>query len=273
MKNCPICAGPIEDNARFCGNCGAKIEPEAPAAEPQPFEPQTAEPVYPAADYQAPAPVYPQPDYPAPSDTAGYQAQPNYGGTAVAVAESPIAEPKKKSKVKLFIIIGVSVVLVAAIVVTLILFWDKLFGKGGSAADGGQTIEEAFDEYIAGVKDMDAEYIIEKNYDLSFTNSDKADEKKQEVRDAYGQLGDTYKAIFKMVEIKLDSAEALSDDELKARVEELSKEFKDTDKITEIDKVTVTTTMMGQSNESTMEALKVDGTWYFKSNDATALGL
>ena len=63
--NCPVCGSPLEDGAKFCTECGAKLSAEiqaavaAPAEEPKPAkEPKPArEPKQAAPDYAEEAPV------------------------------------------------------------------------------------------------------------------------------------------------------------------------------------------------------------------------
>ena len=68
MANCPNCNAPLEDDVRFCSNCGAAVVPaEAPA--PAPEAPAPAYEPEPAPVYEpAPAPVY----EPAPAPDASF---------------------------------------------------------------------------------------------------------------------------------------------------------------------------------------------------------
>lgn len=114
---CPKCGTRVEDNARFCNNCGNALTLQTatyPApANPAPANPVSAEPATPpepfAADSTAPVDANPAPSAP----YAPYFAAPTY-------APYPTEAPKK-SKKKLWLIIGGAAVLVAAVALVLIL--------------------------------------------------------------------------------------------------------------------------------------------------------
>ncbi len=60
MKLCPFCGSELNDDAKFCGECGKPLPEEAPLrtevpAEPEPQEPAPEEPAAPAEPVIAPA--------------------------------------------------------------------------------------------------------------------------------------------------------------------------------------------------------------------------
>ncbi len=125
---CGKCGNNCGDNEVFCGNCGAKLTPEAPAApapEQQyqaPAQPQYQAPAQP--QYQAPA----QPQYQQPYQQP-YQAPVQPNGGFYSAAPTPV-EKKKKSGKKAALI-TISIVLALALVAGAIIFIPKLFKSGG----------------------------------------------------------------------------------------------------------------------------------------------
>ncbi len=105
MKYCISCGKPIPETSKFCLECGA-TQP-APSPAPEPAEVFQAEPAQQAAP-PAPEPMAPQ----VPS-----QAPP--------VAHVHPAPKKGKNRTGLFVAVGASVVLVAAIAIVLILYLGK----------------------------------------------------------------------------------------------------------------------------------------------------
>ena len=58
MKLCPFCGSELNDDAKFCGECGKPLPEEAPQREDMPAEPVEAEPAAPVvAAAEAAAPV------------------------------------------------------------------------------------------------------------------------------------------------------------------------------------------------------------------------
>ena len=151
--HCPNCGKELNNNQKFCGGCGSDVSalwqqaaqaPAAPAPEaaPAPVEPAPAPvaaapaPVAPApapvASAPAPAPA-PAPAAPAPAPAAPApapaQTESAFGpiGTPMPEAPAPVqqpsAEPKKKKKSKVGLIIGLSaagLVLVVGIIVGIV---------------------------------------------------------------------------------------------------------------------------------------------------------
>ena len=116
MANCPNCNAPLEDDARFCANCGAAIPEEAPAPAPQ--EPESV------------------------SETIFC---PNCGGQTNAAFEycehcgaalnAPGGQKTNKSGgpgLKKWLILGAGVVAVAAVIIVLV----SIFSGGGGGGKG-----------------------------------------------------------------------------------------------------------------------------------------
>ena len=55
MKLCPFCGSELNDDAKFCGECGKPLPEEAPLKTEIPAEPAAAEPAAPAEPVIAPA--------------------------------------------------------------------------------------------------------------------------------------------------------------------------------------------------------------------------
>ena len=103
--NCKRCGNPLAPGSVFCPNCGTKNEPVANPY-PNPAPTRAAAPTPAAPTYAAPTPA-------APTAAAPTYAAPAYPGYA--------APAPKKSKKKLFLIIGAAVACVAVIALVLIL--------------------------------------------------------------------------------------------------------------------------------------------------------
>ncbi len=78
---CPMCGAPNEDDAVFCGNCGAALKPDVPpptgaTPEPEPDPGPDEVPVEPAPPVEEPAPVPSSgPELPPPPPSYGYAAR------------------------------------------------------------------------------------------------------------------------------------------------------------------------------------------------------
>ncbi len=124
---CKKCGAPIAEGNAFCVACGAKVETEPAPAEP------VAAPVEPVAAPAEPAPASAEP-VAAPAETVAPIApavQPEYAAATCEYAPAP-----KKSKAKLFAVLG-AVAVCAAVVIAL--FATGIIGgkggKGGSYTD------------------------------------------------------------------------------------------------------------------------------------------
>ena len=164
MKFCSNCGAQLQDNARFCGECGQKQEvtplqetpeSEAPVYEAPVYEvPVQEEPVYEAPVYEAPAyeaPVYEAPAYEVPQQ----QYEPAYGAPVYDPVGYGMAAPQQPKKKKTGLIVGISVAVVAVVVLVVALI--MIFG--GSA--GNETVHyEAYSCQMYGMElGVDDEWI------------------------------------------------------------------------------------------------------------------
>ena len=131
MKMCPNCGTQSEDNALFCGECGFSFA-NAPAA-PAPVPVQEAQQgTYNAQSYGAPAQEAQQSTYNAQPYGAPAQEAQQGAYNAQAYGAVPPQEPKKKSRVPLYIGIAVAAVAVIGIVAFAV---SRLVGGGGKSTD------------------------------------------------------------------------------------------------------------------------------------------
>ena len=127
-KFCTNCGAQLADNAAFCTSCGT---PVANIAAPVQAAPAQAAP----AQNYAPTQAAPAQNY-APAQAAPAQ---NYAPAQAAPAQA--APEKKKSKAKVFIIVGVVAVL-AAIIAVLAVFVLPSLGKDDSSEKDEKKVED-----------------------------------------------------------------------------------------------------------------------------------
>jgi len=129
--NCKICGTPLDENATFCGNCGASAEPEAPAEAPA----------------QSPAE--------APAENFFAEQQPE--------------APKKKSKAP--IIIAIVALIAVVIGVLGFVFWDDLFGDTAvETVDDEAQLAYALTHYSEG-EDMFTDKLLAEMNDTAAQGS------------------------------------------------------------------------------------------------------
>ncbi len=111
MKQCPYCGSELNDDVKFCGECGRSLTAEAPIAAEAPVEPAAAEPV---AEAVPVAPVVPVQEAPQ---------------TEVAAADMPVVTqvPSRKQMLSTFQYIVLSLLYGLPVVGLVFLF---IFGAG-----------------------------------------------------------------------------------------------------------------------------------------------
>lgn len=127
---CPNCGDAVLPGSLFCGNCGyplgtqaapvdaAPVDP-APFVDPAPYVPPVAPPVVP--------PVTPRPPYVPPVEPSSYVPPASRG-------KSKGRRPSKKSKALVPILIGVAVLVIAAVIAGILLIPRGVAIQIGSAA-------------------------------------------------------------------------------------------------------------------------------------------
>lgn len=157
MANCPNCNTPLEDDAKFCPNCGASVVPEeAPppvSGDPSPVieAPETTAPVFEAPEAPPPESEAPEaqppvfeapPPAPGPVPASGSGFCPNCGELVYetdycehcgAPLKAGGGQPQKKAGgpgLKKWMLLGGIVVVAAALVVVLISVFSGGGGKG-----------------------------------------------------------------------------------------------------------------------------------------------
>lgn len=119
MATCPNCNAPLEDDARFCANCGAAIP--APAAETAPAAAETSE--------SAPETIF------CPNCGGQTNAAFEYCEHCGAALNAPAGQDANKpggAGLKKWLVLGAGVVAVAAVVIVLI----SIFSGGGGGGKG-----------------------------------------------------------------------------------------------------------------------------------------
>lgn len=140
MKNCPFCNAPMEDHAKFCTNCGQKVD--AAMAQQQGYQQgrQAAAPQGGLNQKQAPN------GYGGQQVGLNQQQAPNgYGGQPVnrqgmqAAAPQGGIKPAKKNNMLPFIIIG-AVAMVAVLAIVIFVVTRFVFGGKNKAPGVYQTV-------------------------------------------------------------------------------------------------------------------------------------
>ncbi len=193
--NCPICGAVLNDGAKFCGNCGNKVEiaaaPAAPAAETPVMPAAPVAPIAPAEqltasifDQPAAPQQQPVPETPVqPVNTASVQgafAQPDqqiytqpqagggYGGNNYIqnnYTQENLNPPvvKKKGKGVLIAVLVVFALLIVGIGVTLFIFRGSLKNTWARLTKSPDeylkyVISESMEESLDGMEDLQKEY-------------------------------------------------------------------------------------------------------------------
>ena len=257
---CPNCGSRLEDNVLFCSSCGTKVEiqPEpqpqpqyAPQPEPQYAQPepqyaqpqpqyQQAQPQYQQAQpqYQQAQPQYQQaqPQYQQ-AQPQYQQAQPQYQQAQYAQTEpqpqyqygnygyqaaAPAPQPKK-SKKKWFIIGGIALALIIAVVAVYFLMFSpqavaKRFIGGFLDGDAKQVIncmpDFLYEDKAEAIEDLEEtfEYLDFEDYDISYKVVGTTDLDK-DGRDGLKYMLELYEASgrdFKASDVNVDKAKVVT---------------------------------------------------------------
>ena len=125
---CTNCGNPLEDDAIFCDNCGARLNaqpnPRPGPPNPQPQQQNDQPPrqyQQPAQQYQQPPQQYQQPPQPQYQQPQPYAAYHQVGMTPPPVSPTPAQPRKKKTGLVVGLILGFLLLAAAAVVAFLLL--------------------------------------------------------------------------------------------------------------------------------------------------------
>lgn len=144
-------------------------------------------------------------------------------------------------------------------------------GKSDSSAESSAeeiTPEEVFDKIFTAVKEYDADTLGEYEYAINFSKSFEKDEMLEKTKAGIAALDEEelkeYKEQNAETSYEITDTKTMSADERATRAAELSDQYNDTDKISEIIVFTYHTTPAYDyaQMDRTAEMIKVDGDWY-----------
>ncbi len=165
MMYCPNCGSEIPEGSRFCQGCGAPIAESVQQAQAPNYEPQPT-------PYQQTQTVGYEPQPTPYQQTAGYEPQPTPYQQTAGYAPQP-TPPQKKSKLKLWIILGASAtVVIAAVLVFFLAIFPELTARHVNMGDYAKidfTSKNYVNGYIKGTLRLD----VEKAYDEIVTDKTK----------------------------------------------------------------------------------------------------
>lgn len=137
-----------------------------------------------------------------------------------------------------------------------------------AASEKETSAEDVFDKAFEADKTYDIQGMAEVEYSINFGKSADKDALVKKAQDGVDELSeDTLKAYKERIAgttyVILEKL-PLEGKELENRIAQLEPRYRDTDKITEIDKITyqVFDSNGNEVNSSAVEMIKVDGTWY-----------
>lgn len=222
--------------SKICQKCGAPMEDNASfCIKCGTAYQQQAQPVYAQQAAQQPAPQY--------------------------VAPDQQIQPAPKKKLGKGAIIGISAGAGALLLIIVILIIALSGGQGSPKA--------AFNKYYNAQKSLNVTKYVEASYSSNF-DTDKTKqmyiaEGKATFKAMTPAMKDAQKAQAKLTTYKFVASVPLTPQEKAEEIESLSKSYRDTDKIKDIQKITYTRTNSANPTDiytGTDYAIKVGGKWY-----------
>ena len=168
-----------------------------------------------------------------------------------------------------------------------ILMIVSLAACGGSGDQGAtqattaaqtedDAAEKAFAKAFEADKNYDIDAMAEVEYSVNFSESVDKEKRIQSAKDSLKEIDEetlnSYKEQLKDAEYHILEQTTLGKEEMQDRIAQLESQYRDTDKITEIRKLTYNVTMPDEEeplNESAVEMIKVDGVWYCFMGETT----
>lgn len=140
-----------------------------------------------------------------------------------------------------------------------------------SGADAASGAEEAFDKAFEADKAYDVDAMADVEYTVNFSKTLDKEACVKKAKDGVAQIDEDSLAAYidevRDARYTIIEKKPLDQEALKARIEELEPDYRDTDKITAIIVLTYTVTFPDDdgdtdSDESEVEMICVDGKWY-----------
>ena len=136
--------------------------------------------------------------------------------------------------------------------------------------------EEVFAKAFEADKNYDIDAMAEVEYSINFSKSADKEERIQKTKDSLKEIDEdslnSYKQQLASAKYSITETVPLNDDEIKSRIAQLESQYRDTDKITEIIKLSYQVTLSdGEEpvNDNAAEMIKVDGKWYCYMGETT----
>ena len=138
------------------------------------------------------------------------------------------------------------------------------------------TPEEVFDKAFEADKNYDIDAMAEVEYSINFGKSIDKTERVAKMKESIEQLDQDklaqYKEQLKDASYTIVDKTALTEEEMKSRIAQLEPQYKDTDKITGIIKMTYEVDLGGSTGEprqDAVEMIRVGDTWYCYMGEQT----